>query len=73
VNVCWFKRDLKQICYNYDIESKLTTAHNPQAIAIVEQLHKVVNNIIRSFLDNSNQNLEEKKDNEIDYFLQSAA
>jgi hypothetical protein len=46
-----FKRDFKQMCENYGIKDKKTTNHNriSQANAIIEQLHKVVNDILRSF------------------------
>jgi transposase InsO family protein len=63
-----FKREFKQMCDNYGIKAKPTTSHNPQANAIIEQVHKVVNNMLRSF-DLEKENLEE--DNPFDYFLQS--
>jgi hypothetical protein len=44
-----FKREFKQMCKNYGIKARLTTSHNPQANAIIEQVHKVVNNMLRSF------------------------
>jgi hypothetical protein len=37
------------MCDNYDIQAKPTTSHNPQANAIIEQVHKVVNDMLRSF------------------------
>ena len=58
------------MCDNYGVKAKPTTSHNPQANAIIEQLHKVVNDLLRSF-DLENENLEE--DNPFDYFLQSTA
>jgi hypothetical protein len=58
------------MCDNYGIQAKPTTRHNPQANAIIEQVHKVINNMLRSF-DLEKENLEE--DNPFDYFLQSAA
>jgi hypothetical protein len=43
-----------------------------QANAIIEQVHKVVNDMLRSFdLENNQENLEEQEDNPFDYFLQS--
>jgi hypothetical protein len=46
------------------------TTNITQANAIIERLHKVVNNMHRSFdLKNNHENLEE--DNPFDYFLQS--
>jgi transposase InsO family protein len=64
------KREFKQMCENYGIKAKPTTSHNPQANAIIEQVHKVVNNMLRSF-DLEKENLEE--DNPFEYFLQSTA
>jgi hypothetical protein len=50
---------------------QLTTYH-PQANAIIEQVHKVVNDMLRSFdLENNHENIEEQQDNPFDYFLQS--
>jgi transposase InsO family protein len=71
-----FKREFKQMCVkdNYGIKLKPTTSHNPQANAIIERVHKVVNDMLRSFdLENNNENLEEHDDNAFDYFLQSTA
>jgi hypothetical protein len=40
----------------------------------MERVHKVVNDMLRSFdLENNNENLEEQDDNSFDYFLQSTA
>jgi hypothetical protein len=37
------------------------TTHSPQANAIIERVHKVVNDMLRSFdLENNHENLEEK-------------
>jgi hypothetical protein len=50
------------------------TTSIPQANAIIERVHKVVIDILRSFdLENENnhENLEEQEDNSFDYFLQS--
>ena len=65
-----FKREFKQMCDNYGIKAKPTTRHNPQADAILEFVHKVVKDMLRSF-DLENENLEE--DNPFDYFLLSTA
>jgi hypothetical protein len=54
---------------------KVTTYH-PQANAIIERVHKVVNDMLRSFdLENQNnhENLEDQDDDQFDYFLQSTA
>jgi hypothetical protein len=46
------------------------TKINPQANAIIERVHKVVNDILRSFdFENNNENLEEQENNPFDYFL----
>jgi hypothetical protein len=66
------KREFKQMCDNYGIKAKPTTCHNTQANAIIEQVHKIVNKMLRSFdLEKEKENLEE--DNPFDYFLQSTA
>jgi hypothetical protein len=65
-----FKRELKQMCNNYGIIVKPTTSHSPQGNPIIERVHKVINEMLRSF-DLEKQNLEE--DNPFDYFLQSTA
>jgi hypothetical protein len=45
-----------------------------QANAVIERVHKVVNDMLRSFnLENNNENLEQQKENPFDYFLQSTA
>jgi hypothetical protein len=45
-----------------------------QANAIIERVHKVVNDILRSFdLENNHENLEEQEDSPFDYFLRSTA
>jgi hypothetical protein len=52
------------------------TTYHPQANAIIERVHKVVNDMLRSFdLENENnhKNLETQEDNLFDYFLQSTA
>jgi hypothetical protein len=50
------------------------TTTRPQANAIIERVHKVVNYMLRSFdLENNNENLEEQEDNPFDYFLQSTS
>jgi hypothetical protein len=52
------------------------SAYHPQANAIIERVHKVVNDMLRSFdlkNENNHENLEEQEDNPFDYFLQSTA
>jgi hypothetical protein len=52
---------------------QITTYHS-QANAINERVHKVVNDMLRSFnLENNHENLEEQEDNSFDYFLQPIA
>jgi hypothetical protein len=47
------------------------TINRPQANAIIERIHKVVNDMFRSFdLEHNNENIEEQEDNPFDYFLQ---
>jgi hypothetical protein len=58
------------MCDSYDIQAKPTTSHNPQANAIIEQVHKVVNDMLRSF-DLKQESWEE--DNPFDDFLQPTA
>jgi hypothetical protein len=62
---------------NYGIKAKPTTSHNhshAQTNAIIERVHKVVNDMLSSFdLENNHENIEEQEDNPFDYFLQSTA
>jgi hypothetical protein len=73
-NNCKFKREFKQMCDNYGIKDKPTTSQNPQAnaFAIIDQVHKVVNNMLRWF-DLEKEYLQEdnEEDNPFDYFLHS--
>jgi hypothetical protein len=71
-----FNREFKQMCVqdNYSIKAKPTTSCNPQANAIIERVHKVINDMLTSFeLEINHENLEEQEDNPFDYFLQSTA
>jgi hypothetical protein len=53
---------------------QITTYHPQQTNAIIDQVHKVVNNMLRSFdLENNHENLEEQEDNLFDFFLQLTA
>jgi hypothetical protein len=54
------KREFKQMCDHYGIEAKPKTSHNPQANAIIQRVHKIVNDMLRSF-DLENENLKERK------------
>jgi hypothetical protein len=52
---------------------QVTTIHT-QANAIIERIHKVANDMLRSFdLENNHENLEEEEGNPFDYFFQSTA
>jgi hypothetical protein len=60
------KREFKQMCDNYAIKAKPTTNHNKpcKTSAIIEQVHKVVSEMLRSFdLENNHENREEQEDN----------
>jgi hypothetical protein len=55
---------------------QVTTNRPQQANAIIEWVHKVVNDMLRSFdFENNHENLEEQEDNPFDdfFFLQSTA
>jgi hypothetical protein len=50
------------------------TTIKPQANAIIERVHKVVNDMLTSFdLENENNHENLEEDNPFDYFLQSTA
>jgi hypothetical protein len=50
------------------------TTLNPPANAIIERVHKVVNDMLRSFdLENENNHENLEEDNPFDYFLQSTS
>jgi hypothetical protein len=50
------------------------TTNITQANTVIERVHKVVNDMLRSFdLENNHENLEQQEDNPFDYFLQSTA
>jgi hypothetical protein len=50
------------------------TTNITQANAIIERVHKVFNDMLRSFdLENNHENLEQQEDNPFDYFLQPNA
>jgi hypothetical protein len=81
-NVEEFKSEFKQMCEMTIMALKpnqlQVTTISTQANAIIERegVHKVINDMLRSFdLENENnhENLEEQEDNPFDYFLQSTA
>jgi hypothetical protein len=48
----------------------------PNQLQVTERVHKVVNDMLRSFdleNDNNHENIEDQEDNPFDYFLQSTA
>jgi hypothetical protein len=50
------------------------TTNITEANAIIERVHKVVNDMLRSFeLEKNHENQEEQEDNPFNYFLQSTA
>jgi hypothetical protein len=70
------KREFKQMCETTIIALKPSqlqvTTYHPQENAIIERVHRVVNDKLKSIvLENNHENLEE--DNPFDYFLQSTA
>jgi hypothetical protein len=65
-----FKRHFKQLCKNYGLERKPSTEYNPQSNGIIERVHQVLANALRSF------ELEEREldsTNPWDEFLTAAA
>jgi hypothetical protein len=44
-----FKRVFKQMCENYGSKAQPTSSHNPQANTVIERVHKVVNDMFKSF------------------------
>jgi hypothetical protein len=47
------------------------TRYHPQASQRIEQVHKVVNDMIGSLdLENNHENIEEQEDDPFEYFLQ---
>jgi hypothetical protein len=73
VTIMLLKQNLLQVISQHcGIKAKTTTSHNPQAKLFIKQIHKGVNDILRSFdLESYHENLEEQKDNPFHYFLQS--
>ena len=52
-----FKAQFLQTCTNYGVKAKVTTSHNPQANGIIERVHQVLGNSLRT-LDITNKQLE---------------
>lgn len=53
-----FKRQFAETCKNFDIKPKPSTSHNPQANGIVERVHLVLGDMLRTF-ELEKQNLDE--------------
>jgi len=52
-----FKQVFKEMCDQYGIQLQVTTSHNPQANSMIERVHAVLNNMLRTFsLDNRELN-----------------
>ena len=55
-----FKLDFKELCENYGMKLKKSGAWNPQANSIVQRIHQVLGNMMRTFdLDNADVNEED--------------
>ena len=52
-----FKLYFKQLCNQYDLKQKPTSKKNPQANSVLERVHQVVANMLRSY-DLDNQDLD---------------
>jgi hypothetical protein len=71
-----FKHEFKKCVTIMELKSNQlqVTTINSQVNAIIERVHKVVNDMFRSFdLENNNDNQVEQEDNPFDFFLQSIA
>jgi transposase InsO family protein len=50
-----FKAQFQETCDNYGIKAKTTTSYNPQSNGIIERVHQVLGNALRTFkLENKN-------------------
>jgi hypothetical protein len=65
-----FKSVFKEMCTNLSIVCKPTTSYNPQGNAIVERIHQVMGNMLRSF---ELEDRELDQDNPWSEFLQACA
>lgn len=65
-----FKGLFKELCQNYGIKRKRSTEYNPQGNSIVERVHQVVGNALRTF-DMENQEFDD--DNPFEEFLTATA
>ena len=44
-----FKKYFKEMCINYGLKSKPSTAYNPQSNGMIERVHQVLGNALRTF------------------------
>jgi hypothetical protein len=51
-----FKAEFAQTCRNFALKAKPTSTYNPQSNGIIERIHLVIGNMLRTFEDN-NRNL----------------
>jgi hypothetical protein len=65
-----FKLHFRSLCNTYGIKRKPTSVKNPQANAILERIHAVLENMLRTFELNM---AEMVKPSDIDIFLSDAA
>jgi hypothetical protein len=65
-----FKSVFMEMCNNYQMKPKHSTAYNPQSNGIIERIHQVLGNMLRSYeMDKEDLN----ENNPWGYFLNSAA
>jgi hypothetical protein len=43
------KAQFKQMCINYGLKEKTSSSYNPQSIGIIEQVHHMLGNVLRTF------------------------
>jgi hypothetical protein len=48
-----FKAEFKQTCRNFGLKGKPTSSWNPQSNSIIERIHLVIGNMLRTFDDNN--------------------
>lgn len=65
-----FKLHLKELCREYSMKRRPTTSKNPQANAILERIHAVFGDMLRTSGINNSEELDE---HQIDQFISNAA
>ena len=48
-----FKAEFMQMCRNYGLKGKPTSTYNPQSNGIIERIHLVIGNMLRTFEDDN--------------------